>query len=159
MKAHKILKLGVEIDSEDLDVLESCEWWFSDAGYVVTSVEGPTETLGLHILRKYGGVVPINFVIDHHDGNIKNNKKINLYIRTKRYNRLSTDKSDGVRVTTSGKFQARIGQQGLGSFNTYDEAKNVRATAVAKILSNEPYQSFYWIAERCKQTASRLGEY
>lgn len=130
MKTFIIQDRPVYIDDQDEHLIKAYAWYLNANGYVVATVYEPVQaTILLHrmILNVKEGQI-----LDHIDGNKLNNTRNNLRLTNRRINKLNSFACKGVRLTTSGKFQARVGQQNLGSFNTYEEAYQARQTYIQK---------------------------
>lgn len=119
----------VLIDECDLDLFQAHPWYINANGYLVATYYGQVQaTLIFHreIIKRHNGEIKQGCVVDHIDQNKLNNQRSNLRVTTRRVNKLNSNKSKGIRTTTSGKFQARVGGVNLGSYNTYAEALEVR---------------------------------
>lgn len=129
MTKEQLLQAGLIIDSEDVYLLDNYTWGISITGYIVRNSlqEGRQKTVSLArtILSALS-----HEIVDHKNRNTLDNRRANLRLVTRRVNALNSDKTSGVRRTTSGKFQARIGHKNLGSFFSYQEAVAARKKAV-----------------------------
>jgi len=125
---------GLKVDSQDEHLVGAYAWYVSNTGYLVATdySERGQETISLHRLILN---VKRDQIIDHVDGDRLNNTRANLRIASRRLNRLNTTKAKGVRVTTSGKFEVRVGQQSFGSYATEEEALKVRRDIVNRLIT------------------------
>jgi len=126
-------------DKEDSDVVISHSWFFNAHGYVSTR-QHKEKTQYLHrlVLGRTKNIE--GYIVDHINGDTKDNRKINLRVATVRQNicnsGLRKDNSSGykgVRLARSGRWVAGITSMGksyyLGTFDTIDEAIEARKIA------------------------------
>lgn len=136
MTKQELFQQGLIIDPAFEHLLDKHTWYIGNKGYIVATVytsdgQQYTESLARLICN-----APIGSIVDHANQNRLDNSFLNLVVVSRRHNRLNTNKTDGIRRTTSGKYQARLGQRNLGSYLTYEEAKQVRDAAVKAELCN-----------------------
>lgn len=141
MKAIELMSKGLLIDLQDAWNLESGSFYIDSKGYVkrniyITERRNP---IGSQLLSRIIVNADPTQVIDHINRNPLDNRRCNLRIVSRAVNRLNTEKIIGVRLTTSGKYQARFKQKNLGSFNTYEEAKKQRDQAAKEFIENESH--------------------
>jgi hypothetical protein len=140
MTKIELQNLGVLVDEQDLHYLSEYGWYVSSTGYVVANdyYNDPERGLvqeTLSLARLIMGALLREQIVDHINRNRLDNRRQNLRITNRSINAFNTDKWKGVRQTTSGKWQARVKQKNLGSFNTYVEAKTARDNEIERILN------------------------
>lgn len=117
---------SAEIDIEDIDKIKDFKWHIKksrNTNYAVYNNKG--HSIFMHrVILDYQGDADV----DHRDNNGLNNRKNNLRILSHSLNLINQhDKSNGVRKTSSGKYQSHIMIDGksiyLGTFDTFIEAK------------------------------------
>jgi len=108
--------------------------WINNSGYLQTEVDGSNYMVHRIIYEMFNDVtLTRQMQIDHKDRNPLNNKIENLRLATQNQNQINsgiprnnTSGYKGVLKTPNGKFQARLGYNGvklyLGLFNTAEEA-------------------------------------
>lgn len=128
------------IDKEDLELVYKSTWCLNKSGgYLVATINRKVKRLHRLIMQ----VEDPNFVVDHINGNPRDNRKQNLRITTQKMNSMNVRASKnnvtgypGVDKITSGKYRARITYENkeihLGLFDTFEEAKSIRILAENK---------------------------
>ena len=107
--------------------------WINNSGYLQTEVKGKTMMVHRIIFEMHHGALKAGEQVDHIDRNPLNNKIENLRRCTQNQNQINsripsnnTTGFKGVLKTPSGKFQARLGYNGvklyIGLFKTAEEA-------------------------------------
>lgn len=130
-------KCGTEIliDIDDFERVRKHSWCVSSTDRVVSNIHGKTTYLHRFILGVSGGV------IDHINGNNKDNRKCNLRIVTcleNARNNISNGKYgvNGVRLLRNGKYNVRITVNYknlfIGNFDTLEKAIQARINAEKK---------------------------
>lgn len=126
-----------QIDLDDVDKVKQYKWHIKKSDntcYAVYNDKG--NTVFMHrIILEYDG----DKDVDHIDNNGLNNRKTNLRIITHSLNIINQHKkSKGIKKTSSGKYQAHITIDNktiyLGTFDTYEEAKQKRADFEANLF-------------------------
>lgn len=123
------------IDFSDRGLLDR-RWSMLGNGYAVTTLDRKTKYLHHFILSKKKGMD-----VDHISGNPLDNRRKNLRYLSHRVN-LYNNKASGVKKTKYGKYQAFIGANRsiyLGSFESFEEAKEARNDAIIKMFNITPY--------------------
>lgn len=129
---------GVEflIDNDDLEAVQKHSWCISKTGYAVANINYKVTKLHRWLLSPTS-----TDIIDHINGNILDNRRINLRIATpagNAQNSRSKNNKDysGIRLTKHGTYNARITISRksihIGNFKTLDEAINARRIAEEK---------------------------
>lgn len=130
------------IDNEDYDIICKHKWSLSGNGYVIMS-GGKREYLHRIIMAEH--ILNSDDCVDHINRNRLDNRKQNLRIVPKSYNLLNkgmqsnnTSGFKGVRPTKNGKYEARIGLNGvdtyLGRHNNFDDAVLARLKAELEVF-------------------------
>lgn len=137
---HGIEVGRAKIDIDDVEKAKHYKWHLRKAprtSYVATTLKGG-EKLFLHrFVIDYNG----DLDVDHIDHDGLNNQKENLRIVTHSLNLINQHNEDnGVKKTPSNRYSATIMLQGksiyLGTFDTYQEAKDIRMQYENKLYSN-----------------------
>lgn len=130
------------VDDEDFERLSAYHWIWRN-GYACTRLFG--NYIGMHrlIMEAYRGE---DVIIDHIDGNHRNNLRSNLRRATRCQNQQNrkTNKNNtlpkGVRLLPSGRYNVRIQTENkrviVGTFDTLEEAVSER-NRVAKHLHGD----------------------
>lgn len=120
-------------------------------GYIRVRIDGREYRAHRIIWEMHNGPIPEGMLIDHIDGDTKNNKLDNLRLATRQQNNANRTKTTlnctvgaglpkGVIKTSSGKFRARISYYGenysLGTYDTAEQASEAYCEA-AGILNGE----------------------
>lgn len=102
-------------------------------GYIRVRLLGREFRAHRIIWELHNGNIPEGMLIDHIDGNTRNNSIENLRLATRQQNNASSSKSKhhelpkGITLNPSGKFRARITHKditySLGTFKTVEEAQ------------------------------------
>lgn len=131
---HNLIVGCIVVDLCDVDKVKSYIWHIDKSnGYVRGVVDGVLVRIHRFILD-----VPEDMVVDHIDGDKKNNTRENLRICTQQKNTLNKKiwKSKGVSLYRDGRWRARISlnrkEIHLGYFDTFEEALKVRKEAEVK---------------------------
>lgn len=136
----------VLIDKQDIERVSQYSWCIGAGGRVVANVNNSLCYLHRFIIGSVGGVV------DHINGNNRDNRRINLRITTPNgnaKNKVSKNKYgvNGIRKTPYGKYQARITVDykdiHIGTFETLDEAIFARKQAEKKYFGEYAPTSRY----------------
>jgi hypothetical protein len=110
---------------------------FMNQGYKGIKLSGKTYLASRLIYIYHYGDIPENLVIDHIDGNPKNNRLSNLRLLNITQNCWNTRKSKGFHKLPSGNFRVEITANGekhqLGVFGTEEEASFAYLQAKAKL--------------------------
>lgn len=143
-----ILKDGkiVYIDYEDYKVVKDYCWCYNDKSGVVTTIENK-------VVKMHHLILGTNQIIDHINGNNRDNRKANLRLADEQknsFNRVSKRNKfgvNGVSKAPSGKYRAKIRVNGkelsLGTFVTLNEAINARIQAECKYYGEfAPYKRY-----------------
>jgi hypothetical protein len=134
----RMLPSNHKIDDIDRHLLSKYNWYVSNSGYAVaTDYTDYQKTFLLHRLIMDA---PQGLEVDHINHDKLDNRRSNLRIVTHKkntQNRKYVLETVGVRYTSSRKWQARYGGKNLGSFLTYEEAKQAR---INHIKQNEQTQ-------------------
>ncbi len=128
---------GVEflIDKADFEKVSKYSWCVSCTNRLVANVSGKVVYMHRYILDSPDGIV------DHINGNNKDNRRSNLRITTCKgnaRNNISKNKFgvNGIRTTKNGKYNARITVNykmiHIGNFDTLEEAVEARINAEKK---------------------------
>ena len=128
------------IDSEDYEKVKQHSWCISKTGYPVANI-GNGKVVKLQ--RMLLGVENPKLVVDHINGNPFDNRKSNLRVcknsensRNCRISKNNTSGYPGVRITSHGRFNARItfNRKGIhiGNYATFEEAVKARKEAEKK---------------------------
>jgi len=134
-------KSGIDylFDKNDYDLISKYSWCISKTGYAVANINKKVTKLHRYILSAEPGAV-----VDHINGNILDNRKINLRITNRKGNSRNTSVSKsnklkhlGISTTNNGKkYRARIMVDGkeihLGRFNNLKDAIKARKEAEIK---------------------------
>lgn len=143
-------------DLEDYDKIKKYTWHLSTNGYVITTIykRKTKEHKGMMLHRYLMNVQDIPWnkcVIDHINGNIKDNRKLNLRVVTQSENgmnsKLSKNNTSGVVgvVQQNNKWAAYIRykteQIYLGIFDTFEEAVKTRKEAEEKYFGEYSYDN------------------
>lgn len=123
------------IDKKDLSkIIHHC-WSETKDGRIVSRINGKTTYLWRHLLSNPKGV------IDHINGDNKDNRRHNLRVVTQlenARNNISNNKygCNGIRMTAHGRYNARITvnykQIHIGNYETLEEAIKARIAAEQK---------------------------
>lgn len=147
---YAFLKDGVEIltnrgngekiwiDREDFDSVSKYTWCYSKTGYPVSRIDGHVVKLSRYLMKPEK-----NMVVDHIDGDTRNNRKCNLRVCTNKENarnicrpKNNTSGFTGVRLCPSGRYSAMImvdrKQIRIGTYDTFEEAVEARKFAELK---------------------------
>lgn len=130
-------------DKSDLDKVLKHSWWLNNTGYVRTRLPDGTMILLHDYLLEFNAKDDSLFVIDHKDHNPRNNIRSNLRIVTRsenclnRKNKYNKDEEKFRGVYKRGNsWVTTINIQNqcipLGSYKTFEEAKQVRLQAEQK---------------------------
>ena len=102
-------------------------------GYIRVRVLGREFKAHRIIWELFNGPIPEGMLIDHKDGNSRNNLIDNLRLATRQQNNSNSNKNKhhtlpkGITLNLSGKYRARITHKGitysLGTFKTVEEAQ------------------------------------
>lgn len=116
-KREKNEQRGILVSEEDIDLLEKYSWYINGEGsYIRGYVDGVSWTLHRYIMiERLNNNVTNSYVVDHVDGNPRNNNRCNLRIVTPAENARNTRKQSGtssvyfgVCKTKNNKFQVTI---------------------------------------------------
>lgn len=125
------------VDANRDDLLEH-KWSLSHYGYAVRGVPGKQGGI-IYLHREIMNAQPGQDV-DHINGNKLDNTTVNLRLCTRQQNlankpprKDSKLQVKGVRITPSGKYEARINHKTLGTFDTPSAAATVYANAAIKL--------------------------
>lgn len=138
------------IDLEDFERVRKHSWCVSPTDRVVSNIKGKTTYLHRFILGVSGGI------IDHINGNNKDNRKCNLRLVTcleNARNNISKSKYgvNGVRLLQSGKYNVRITVNYknlfIGNFDTLEKAIQARINAEKKYFGEYAPTSRYNIEQ------------
>lgn len=132
----------IKVDDSDYARLRTYRWVWRN-GYACTKVFG--SYIGMHrVIMGVGRGDDV--IVDHIDGNHKNNQRENLRFATKSQNQQNrkTNRKNvlpkGIRKLPSGKYNVRIQTENerkvVGTFDTLEEAVEER-NRVAKLLHKE----------------------
>lgn len=138
-----------KIDTEEHDKIKGGRWTTNASGYLVARKNNRLYRLHRVIMNVQDNP---DVVVDHIDGNLKNNLKSNLRVTTQKYNSRNTSyhhnaevKYPGIRKRESGNYQARIYVDGkeitLGTYETKEEAIKVRIKAEKKYFGEYAYNN------------------
>lgn len=128
------------IDKDDFEMVHKSTWCLNSSGkYLVATINKKIKRLHRLIMD----VEDPSVVVDHINGNPRDNRKQNLRITTQKMNSRNTRSSKnnpvgypGIDKLKSGKYRARITYNRkaihLGIFNSIEEAKQVRIAAENK---------------------------
>lgn len=123
------------IDKQDIERVSKYSWCIGAKNRVVANINGKVNYLHRFILENPNGVV------DHINGNNRDNRRCNLRITDAKgnaRNNISHNKYgvNGIRKTPAGNYQARITvnykEINVGTFKTLEEAQQARKEAEAK---------------------------
>lgn len=125
------------IDTEDIEKVNKNTWCKNKSGgYLVSNINGKIKRLHRHILNCEN-----DNVVDHINGDVNDNRKINLRICSQKENSRNSKSSKagkicGVNKMNDGRYKATImvDRKGisLGVYDTYDEACKARLLAEEK---------------------------
>ena len=141
------------IDKEDYDKVSKYSWCIGAGNRVVANIKGKLTYLHKYILGNKDGIV------DHINGNNRDNRKINLRVTDAKgnaRNNISHNKYgvNGIRKTPSGKYKARITvdyrEICIGTFDTLDKAIEAREKAEQKYFGDFAPTKRYKIKNFCK---------
>lgn len=129
-----------KIDLDDVEKVKKYKWHLRRAprtSYALASLKGGQKLFLHRLVMNYDGCLDV----DHIDHNGLNNQKKNLRIVTHSLNLINQYNEDnGVKRTPSNRYSATIMLDGkstyLGTFDSYQEAKNVRMQYENKLYSN-----------------------
>ena len=137
----------VKIDKEDIENLKDIRWYKGSNGYITGHI-AERKNITLHkFITKTGS----RELIDHINGDKLDNRKENLRNATHQENNWNkgcpkNNKSGhrGIRILKSERFSAYISvdkkQITLGTYDTFEEAKNVRLKAEEKYFKKYAYK-------------------
>ena len=123
-------------DIQDWEKIRQHRWHLGINGYPATRIKGKTICLHQFLVAKEKG-----YVIDHVNRNRLDNRRENLRyasLRVNSINRAASSNSGhlGIYILKSGRYQVKIKSSGksvsLGTYNTLEEAIDVRAKAEAE---------------------------
>lgn len=154
------------VDTDLLEelVLMSC-WSETPQGYIRGGVKGVGirgihEIVMRHKLRKYGGFkedTGLRIVVNHKDGNPKNNRRSNLEVITQKENLLKGDLSrtkraksgvKGIRwYTQLNQYRVSISNEHVGYYPTLDEAIEARNHALKAEFQRLEKMRLDWMKE------------
>lgn len=126
------------IDKDDYELCKKHYWSINSQGYPISVINRKHKRLHLYLMEK-----PQGMVIDHINGNTKDNRRGNLRVCTPKENSRNTSASKnnktgylGISMTPHGKYRARImvdrKEIRLGHYETLEEAVSVRREAELK---------------------------
>jgi len=141
----------MKIDREDLPLLRHMHWSMDHRGYCIGTLCG--RTVRLH--RLIAGAGP-GQVVDHINGDIKDNRRCNLRLTTQSTNMRNCKSRNGgykgVEALPNGRFRARIcvdrKLRPLGTYNTAERAARAYDEASRRLDPLSPV-NFPQVGERC----------
>lgn len=131
----------------------------NSTGYIAVKIKNINLKVHRVVYLMFNGYIDQDLLIDHFDGDRKNNTPLNLRTVNQSENsqnqRKATSRSKlgvlGVSTTSSGKYQARIGLNGkdtyLGSFLTINDAEVAYLDAKKVLHINQEYKAMIGAAE------------
>lgn len=148
MKSIKVKKYNSNeftetlLDDEDYEFLHRFNWFEHKQGYVYANGKIKEEHKSNIMLHRLVVFAKKGEVVDHIDGDVKNNQKSNLRICTQTENsknrKIGTNNSSGFKgvIKKGNKYHAKIGLNKnrihLGSFDTKEEAAKAYNEAAKK---------------------------
>jgi hypothetical protein len=133
-----VLRNGYEVlvDPDDLCSTRFYTWHIS-GGYVVSFLNQgrravQNTTLRLHRFV-FGLAADDPCIVDHINRNVLDNRKANLRIVDRTINGLNTEQQHhwrdfpkGIKISRSGRYEARVSQKHLGTFSSLEDALEAR---------------------------------
>ena len=114
---------GILVDDNDFELLSRYDWKLNAGGYAIASILGNPILMHRLILN-----CPVGMVVDHIDGNRRNNQKKNLRIVTNAENSLNRRHSKNYIKTLAGTFRAFLVYRGhtktCATHPTKEQAEN-----------------------------------
>ena len=142
----------VIVDNSLFDELNKLKWYYSSSGYAMRDIKIKGQKRQAILMHRQIVNAPLNFVVDHIDGNKLNNIKSNLRIVTQHENQinrkyLNKNNNSGYRGVgwhpETGKWRARImvnyQEKHLGLFITKEKAAFARKQATQKYFGEFAY--------------------